>query len=243
MHKKFLVLALFAMAFSVANAQTKKKTYKKAVVKETGNLMPKTFADSVSYAIGVSVASFYKNIGAKDINTVYLSEAVKKVFKGEETGFTEQQIQSLFMRAESAFNAEKAAKAKAESKVFLDKNKAKSGVVTLPSGLQYEVITVGTGDKPSAQDTVVCNYKGTLIDGTEFDNSYKRGQPITIPVNGVIKGWTEALQLMPVGSKWKLYIPSELGYGDRGAGAQIPPGAALVFDVELISLKKNQKNQ
>src|SRR6202023_2964907 len=133
---------------------------------------------------------------------------------------------------------------KKESVEFLAANKAKDGVVTLPSGLQYKILTAGTGPKPTASDTVVCNYRGTLISGTEFDSSYKRGQPASFPVNGVIKGWTEALQLMPVGSKWQLFVPSDLGYGDRGAGADIGPGATLIFEVELLSIQdKNDKNQ
>jgi FKBP-type peptidyl-prolyl cis-trans isomerase len=128
-------------------------------------------------------------------------------------------------------NAEKATGAK-----FLEENKKKPGVITLPSGLQYEIITKGTGAVPKATDTVKANYMGSLIDGQEFDNSYKRGEALTIPVGGVIRGWTEALQLMPVGSKWKLYIPSDLGYGDRGAGGSIPGGAALIFEIELLDI-------
>jgi FKBP-type peptidyl-prolyl cis-trans isomerase FklB len=125
-----------------------------------------------------------------------------------------------------------------EGVAFLAANKAKDGVVTLPSGLQYKIITAGTGAKPTASDTVVCNYSGKLIDGTEFDSSYKRGKPAEFPVGGVIKGWTEALQLMPVGSKWQLYIPSDLAYGSRGAGGgAIGPNQALIFDIELISVK------
>jgi FKBP-type peptidyl-prolyl cis-trans isomerase len=130
---------------------------------------------------------------------------------------------------------------KKESVEFLAANKAKDGVVTLPSGLQYKILTAGTGPKPTASDTVVCNYRGTLISGTEFDSSYKRGQPASFPVNGVIKGWTEALQLMPVGSKWQLFVPSDLGYGDRGAGADIGPGATLIFEVELLSIQSKDK--
>jgi FKBP-type peptidyl-prolyl cis-trans isomerase FklB len=110
-------------------------------------------------------------------------------------------------------------------------------VVVLPSGLQYKVLQEGTGPKPTAADQVVCNYRGTLLDGTEFDSSYKRGQPATFPVTGVIKGWTEALQLMPVGSKWQLFVPAELAYADRGAGPQIGPNATLIFEVELVSIK------
>ena len=126
---------------------------------------------------------------------------------------------------------------KKEGTAFLAANKAKQGVTTLPSGLQYKIEKEGTGPKPAASDTVVCNYRGTLIDGKEFDSSYKRGQPASFPVSGVIKGWTEALQLMPVGSKWDLYVPAELAYGDRGAGPDIGPGATLIFEVELLSIQ------
>ena len=120
---------------------------------------------------------------------------------------------------------------------FLAENETKEGVVALPSGLQYKVLQGGTGPKPTATDSVVCNYRGTLLDDTEFDSSYKRGQPATFPVTGVIKGWTEALQLMPVGSKWQLFVPSELAYGERGAGGQIGPNATLIFEVELLSIQ------
>jgi FKBP-type peptidyl-prolyl cis-trans isomerase FklB len=123
---------------------------------------------------------------------------------------------------------------------FLEANKAKPGVVTLPSGLQYKILTAGTGPKPTAADTVVCNYRGTLIDGKEFDSSYKRGQPTSLPVGRVIKGWSEALQLMPVGSKWQLVIPPDLAYGDHGAGPDIGPNATLIFELELISIQAKQ---
>ena len=126
---------------------------------------------------------------------------------------------------------------KAKGDAFLAANKAKDGVVTLPSGLQYKIVTPGTGAKPKLSDSVVCHYRGTLIDGTEFDASSKHGGPATFPVNQVIKGWTEALQLMPVGSKWQLYIPSELAYGSRGAGGDIGPNSTLIFDIELLSIK------
>jgi FKBP-type peptidyl-prolyl cis-trans isomerase len=120
---------------------------------------------------------------------------------------------------------------------FLAANKTKDGIVTLPSGLQYKILTAGTGPKPTLTDSVVCNYKGTLLDGTEFDSSFKRGQPATFPVGQVIKGWTEALQLMPVGSKWQLFIPSDMAYGPRGSGPTIGPNSTLIFEVELISIK------
>lgn len=120
---------------------------------------------------------------------------------------------------------------------FLEANKAKPGVITLPDGLQYKILKEGDGPKPTASDTVNCNYRGTLIDGKEFDSSYKRGQPASFPVGGVIKGWTEALQLMPVGSKWELYIPSDLAYGDRGAGQDIGPGETLIFEIDLLGIQ------
>jgi FKBP-type peptidyl-prolyl cis-trans isomerase FklB len=126
---------------------------------------------------------------------------------------------------------------KKEGDAFLAANKSKEGVVTLPSGLQYKILTAGTGPKPKSSDSVVCNYKGTLIDGKEFDSSYKRGQPATFPVAGVIKGWTEALQLMPVGSKWQLFVPSDLAYAERGSGPDIGPNATLIFEVELLSIQ------
>ncbi len=131
---------------------------------------------------------------------------------------------------------------KTEGEAFLAANKSKDGVVTLPSGLQYKILTAGTGPKPTASDSVVCNYRGTLINGTEFDSSYKRGQPATFGVGQVIKGWTEALQLMPVGSKWQLFIPSSLAYGERGAGAEIGPNATLIFEVELLSIQDKTKD-
>jgi FKBP-type peptidyl-prolyl cis-trans isomerase FklB len=126
---------------------------------------------------------------------------------------------------------------KKEGDAFLAANKTKEGVVTLPSGLQYKILTAGDGAKPTAADSVVCNYKGTLINGKEFDASSKHGGPATFPVGGVIKGWTEALQLMPVGSKWQLFVPADLAYGQRGAGGDIGPGATLIFEVELLSIK------
>lgn len=124
---------------------------------------------------------------------------------------------------------------------FLDANKAKPGVIALPDGLQYKILKEGDGPKPTASDTVSCNYRGTLINGKEFDSSYKRGQPTSFPVSGVIKGWTEALQLMPVGSKWELYIPADLAYGDRGAGQDIEPGDTLIFEIELLGIQKKSE--
>jgi FKBP-type peptidyl-prolyl cis-trans isomerase FklB len=152
-----------------------------------------------------------------------------------------QQTMMAFQQQMQARQMEKmktvADKNKADGATFLAENKAKEGVVTLESGLQYKVIENGQGKKPVATETVVCNYRGTTIDGKEFDSSYKRGEPASFPVGGVIKGWTEALQLMNVGAKWELYIPSDLAYGDRGAGGSIAPGSTLVFELELLGIE------
>jgi len=173
-----------------------------------------------------------------------LARGIKDSLAGGKTLLTDEEAQGAIMAVQKDMqqkmqekNQEAAAGNKKEGETFLAANKSKDGVVTLPSGLQYKVLTAGTGPKPTTTDSVVCNYRGTLINGTEFDSSYKRGKPATFPVTGVIKGWTEALQLMPVGSKWQLFIPSDLAYGDRAASAEIGPGSTLIFDIELLSIE------
>jgi FKBP-type peptidyl-prolyl cis-trans isomerase FklB len=161
----------------------------------------------------------------------------KTILSDEEAAADLAQLQGQVKKATDAKLQALAAENQKASEAFLAANKTKEGVVTLPSGLQYKVLTQGTGPKPTAADTVVCQYKGTLLDGTEFDSSYKRGQPATFAVGRIIKGWTEALQLMPVGSKWQLFIPPDLAYGERGAGNVIPPNATLIFEVELVSIQ------
>jgi len=202
--------------------------------------------DKVSYAIGLDVGNAMKKQSI-DINTDIFVKGLQDALSGGKKLMTDDEIRET-MTAFSREMAEKqketmkklGEKNKQEGDAFLAENKKKEGVKTLPSGLQYKVITEGTGKTPKATDTVTVNYRGTLIDGTEFDSSYKRGQPATFSVNGVIKGWTEALQLMKEGSKWQLFIPSELAYGDRGAGGQIGPNATLIFDVELISVTEKK---
>jgi len=200
-----------------------------------------TNIDSTSYALGVVIGDMDKQRidmtpGASDLNTDILVSAFEEKLKGEEGQISvedaRQIIQDYFMKAESA-KSEANAKAGED---FLAANKEKSGITTTESGLQYEVITEGTGAKPTAEQTVKCHYTGTTIDGKVFDSSVERGEPAEFPVSGVIPGWTEALQLMPVGSKWKLYIPSALAYGDRGAGQDIGPNSALIFEVELLEI-------
>lgn len=206
-------------------------------------LVLSTQKDKVSYAIGVNIGKSMQR-DSVDIDLNIFLRGLKDAMAGGKMLLTDDEAKAaltayqadLRKKQEEKMQQQGAAN-KLEGDVFLAANKAKEGVVTLPSGLQYKVLTPGTGPKPAATDTVVCNYKGTLINGTEFDSSYKRGQPATFPVNGVIKGWVEALQLMPVGSKWQLFVPSDLAYGSRGAGPNIGPNATLIFEVELVSIK------
>ena len=238
--KKLFIAALALISLSV-NAQ--KKGSKKPAAATTAKPF-KNATDSLSYALGVSVASFYKQQGIKNLNSALLGKAVNEVLSGKKLAMDENQCQNLIIgymqQKEAEKSKDQAIKAKPmieEGEKFLAQNKTKAGVKTTSTGLQYEVITEGTGARPAATDVVVVNYKGTLLNGFEFDNSYNRGQPISFRLNEVIAGWTEGLQLMTVGSKYKLYIPYQLGYGMRGAGS-IPPGAALIFDVELVEIKK-----
>ena len=171
-----------------------------------------------------------------------LARGMKDGLAGGKTLLTDQEAQAAMEEVRSDLIKKQQAAGKKEGDDFLAVNKGKEGVVVLPSGLQYKVLKAGTGPKPTASDTVACNYRGTLINGTEFDSSYKRGQPSKFAVNGVIKGWTEALQLMPVGSKWQLFVPSDLAYGEQG-GPGIAPNSTLIFEVELVSIESGDKDQ
>ena len=203
----------------------------------------KTDKDKQSYAIGLNIGKTMHKDGVV-VNTAVLARGIRDAMAGGKVLMTDDEIKatltalSVELKKKATEKSEAEATAnKAAGDAFLVANKAKDGVVTLPSGLQYKVIKQGDGPKPTATDSVVCNYRGTLLDGTEFDSSYKRGQPATFPVGQVIKGWTEALQLMPVGSKWQLFVPADLAYGARGAGQQIEPNSTLVFEVELLSIQ------
>ena len=228
------ILFMLPVLVSVSYAQAK-KTVKPmtAKVPVKTSLSP---TDSLSYAMGVQTAEYYKAQGADKINSAMVKKAYDDVYNNKTLLISPELCNMTIQKKIQDFMSQKANAEKEAGAKFLEANKKKPGVITLPSGLQYEIITKGTGPVPKATDTVKANYIGSLIDGKEFDNSYKRGEPITIPVTGVIGGWVEALQLMPVGSKWKLYIPSVLGYGDRGAGASIPGGAALIFEIELLDI-------
>lgn len=199
--------------------------------------------DKVSYSIGLDIGNNLKRQSI-DVDPDIISQGIKDILAGNEPLMTEQEIVETMMTLQKELmvkQAEKvkqiAEKNKTAGEAFLAENKKKEGVITLPSGLQYKIIKEGAGKTPKLTDTVTVHYRGTFIDGTEFDSSFKRGEPATFPVNGVIAGWTEALQLMKEGSIWQLFIPSNLAYGDKGAGSVIEPNSVLIFDVELISLK------
>jgi FKBP-type peptidyl-prolyl cis-trans isomerase FklB len=199
--------------------------------------------EKVSYSIGMDIGGNLRR-GSIEVDPDMLAKGLKDSYIGGKTLLTEDQARQAIEDFQKTLMAKKAEamqkiseKNKADGEKFLAENAKKEGVKSLPSGLQYREITSGNGKSPTAADTVTTHYKGTLIDGTEFDSSYKRGEPATFPVSGVIPGWTEALQLMKEGAKWQLFVPSNLAYGEQGAGREIGPNAALIFEVELISVK------
>jgi FKBP-type peptidyl-prolyl cis-trans isomerase FklB len=226
-----------------AQSTSSAKAQPSAPSKAQPALTLKTQKDKFSYSLGMNLgASLHKQAVAVD--PAILARGLRDALAGGKTLLTEDEARATLMEVQNDLRKKQQEKMqlagdanKKEGEAFLAANKGKEGVVTQPDGLQYKILKQGTGPKPSASDSVVCNYRGTLINGTEFDSSYKRGQPATFPVSGVIKGWTEALPLMPVGSKWQLFIPSELAYAERGAGPDIGPNATLIFEVELLSIQ------
>ena len=235
--KKYILLFSTTIGCFQLFAQSKKKP----VAKETPAFSTASLAnqtDSLSYSIGIMVASFYKQQGITNINESLVNKAIADKMKGDSTLLTEQQCNQVLMSFIEKSKAEKASVAKKQGAAFLAENKTKPGVITTASGLQYIVLKEGTGPKPTATDKVKCDYEGKLLDGTVFDSSIKQGKPIEFAVNGVIPGWTEALQLMNTGSKYRLFIPSSLAYGDQQMGPDIKPGSTLIFDVDLIEIVK-----
>ena len=238
--KKYVLLALASLPATVmlAQAPAKKKPVA-AAPKKTTTAAPagpalKNSVDSFSYAIGLSIASFYKAQGIKDINNTLVVKALADA-KADKALMNEAQVNNCIVSYMQTAAKAKASPNKKAGEAWLAENKKKPGVISTASGLQYKIEKEGTGAKPKASDQVKVHYHGTLTDGTVFDSSVERGQPITLGLSNVIPGWTEALQLMPVGSKWKLFIPSDLAYGDNPAG-KIPEGSTLIFDVELIEI-------
>jgi FKBP-type peptidyl-prolyl cis-trans isomerase FklB len=245
-----LLMAAYGFARQASTTQSSPKastthaaaTHHAASTKSSSGALT-TDKQKESYALGMNIARRLKDQPV-DLDQEALVQGFKDELSGGKVQLDDDQASAALKQLSAEANAkaqeqqQKAAEVNMkEGQDFLAANKTKDGVVALPSGLQYKIETQGTGPKPTAGDTVVCNYRGTFIDGKEFDSSYKRGQPATFPVTGVIKGWTEALQLMPVGSKWELFIPPDLGYGPRGAGGVIGPNETLVFEVELLSIK------
>jgi FKBP-type peptidyl-prolyl cis-trans isomerase FklB len=245
--KKLFVAAMVSLAALHVNAQTKGKPVaaKKPVTAAKPATAPLTFKnnlDSASYAFGFSMASQLKSGGLKGLNYDLLVKALKDVFTGTTPLLTQENAQAcitnLFQKLskeEEALNKQKFAANINEGAAFLAQNKTKPGITVTPSGLQYEVITAGTGAKPTTADQVTVHYKGTLINGQQFESSYDRGEPITFGLGQVIKGWTEGLQLMPEGSKYRFFIPYDLAYGSSGNGT-IPPFSTLIFEVELVKI-------
>ena len=233
MKKSVIICVVLIMVGSTLQAQTKKPLPAKPKPAVSSPL--KTLQDSASYAIGVSVANFYKQQGVANLNAAMVTKACVDVFNNKKLLLDDMQANNVLMNYMNKLQTEKAKPAIAAGQKFLAANQKKQGVKTTPSGLQYEVITEGAGPKPTLNDSVTCHYKGSLADGAEFENSYQRGEPVTFAVGGVIRGWTEALQLMSVGSKYKLYVPHELGYGVNDNGP-IPGGSVLVFEVELLKI-------
>jgi len=225
-HQKWIMAAAIVLLLSFA-----------AAAQDAPEL--KTDKDKFSYALGMKIAENFHKQGL-DLDPTVFGKAFAESFNGGKTALTDQEMETLLAAASQEIRkkqAERGVAAQKEGEAFLAANKTKEGVVTLPSGLQYKILKAGTGEKATRDDTVVCNYKGSLINGTEFDASEKHGGPVTFPVKGVIAGWTEALQLMPVGSKWQLFVPSNLAYGANGPG-DIGPNATLIFEVELMSIQK-----
>ena len=226
--KKLLIVFAAIIAISANSYSQKQKTGIKSEL------------DSVSYCMGLAIGNSVKTAGLTEINDKLFMQALNEVLAGKETVIKTEQTQQILNNYFSKLQAKKSSEGKEIGKKFLEENKKKTGVVALPSGLQYKVIKEGQGAIPTLEDKVTCNYHGTLISGKVFDSSVDRGQPVQFPVKGVIAGWTEALQLMKTGSKWQLFIPSELAYGEQNIPG-IDPNSVLIFEVELISIDKEEK--
>ncbi|HQY40746.1 MAG TPA: FKBP-type peptidyl-prolyl cis-trans isomerase [Ferruginibacter sp.] len=231
------ILFVTVLGFFTLNTIAQKEKKKTVQLNNVPELEMKNAIDSFSYAAGVNIAKNMQGQGIEKLNSELLKRAVEDVLSNRKLLMEEQQCNMTLQQKLQQFQQAKLHTTKAAGEAFLAKNKTRQGVTVLPNGLQYEIVKAGDGPKPTEADTVVVHYTGTLIDGTEFDSSVKRGEPATFPLKGVIKGWTEILQLMPKGSKWKVYIPSDLAYGERAAGQLIKPGSTLIFDIDLIDIK------
>ncbi len=203
----------------------------------------KNSIDSLSYAIGMNIGANMKMQGIDSISAAALNKGIADAMKGNKPIMDESTCNMTIQQKLQEFMMKKVNVQKEEGRKFLEENKKQPGVVTLPNGIQYKIINQGGGVKPTLEDTIKVHYKGTTVDGNVFDDSYSRGEPIEFPLGGLIEGWKQTLVLMPVGSKWQIFLPSDFGYGDRGAGANIPGGAALIFELELLDVKPKQNPQ
>ncbi|MHB1177331.1 MAG: FKBP-type peptidyl-prolyl cis-trans isomerase [Daejeonella sp.] len=244
--KKILILLALTACYHYSSGQTKpvKSAKPKPAAVQAKPAAPakpvnapvfKSQVDSASYAFGASIANDIKSRGVTSLNYTLVAKAMNDVFASATPALSPAQSQELIYRFLSSIEKQKFQGSIGEGAKFMTENSKKAGIVTLPSGLQYEVLTTGTGIKPKSTDEVTVNYKGTLTNGKQFDSSYDRGEPTTFMLNQVIPGWTEGVQQMPVGSKYRFYIPYSLAYGERGAGQDIPPYSNLIFEIELIS--------
>jgi len=233
---KKVILSVLCLSVINAGLMAQKK---KDQPKKSAGIQMMTSVDSFSYAAGITIANQLKSQGINQLNLPLMMIGMSDVLANNKTLMTPEQAGMTLQQKLQEYNQKKVELLKSKGVEYLETCKKKPGVIELPNGLQYEVLTPGdpNGMKPTKEDTVIVHYVGTLIDGTEFDNSVKRGEAIEFPLGGVIKGWTEILQLMTIGSKWKVYIPSELGYGERGAGASIPPYSTLIFEIDLKGIK------
>jgi FKBP-type peptidyl-prolyl cis-trans isomerase FklB len=233
---KKVILSMLCLSMINAGLMAQKK---KDQPKNSVGIQMISSLDSFSYAAGIVIANQLKSQGISQLNLPLMMIGMSDVLANNKTLMTPEQAGMTLQQKLQEYNQKKAELLKSKGVEYLENCKKRSGVIALPNGLQYEVLTAGdpNGVRPTKEDTVVVHYVGTLIDGTEFDNSVKRGEPAQFPLGGVIKGWTEILQLMTVGSKWKVYIPSELGYGERGAGGSIPPFSTLIFEIDLKEIK------
>lgn len=246
---KFASLASLVLAMSVSVAAAQQQQQQQQPKAAAANPDMQSLQGRASYSIGMNIGNNFKQLGFElDVNA--LVKGISDAISDAKPALTQKEMQEAlqaFQAEASAKQAERAkqlaTKNKAEGEKFHAENKTKEGVKTLPSGLQYKVLKSGNGKSPKASDTVTTHYKGTLLDGTVFDSSYDRGEPASFPVGQVIRGWTEALQLMKVGDKWQLFVPSELGYGEQGAGNKIGPHATLVFEIELLDIASGEPGQ
>ena len=251
---RILSLTVLSLSFAVASvAQSTKPPVKKTTTTAKPAVKPvakpaapkpllRNGVDSLSYAIGMNIGGNMAAQGIVNLSYVALNKGIADALKKNTTPLMDENTANMTIQQKlQEYMAKKNSVVKEEGKKFLAENKKQPGVVELPSGIQYKIITQGTGVKPTLEDTIKVHYQGTRLDGFEFDNSYKRGEPIEFPLGGLIEGWKQTVVLMPAGSKWKLFIPSDYAYGDRGAGADIPGGATLIFELELLDVKQVKK--